>query len=191
MSTGPNWKGGKHKHNGYIFIYCPSHPFRNKDNYVFEHRLVMEQWLREHCPGHPALIEINGMKYLKSKWIPHHKNGVPDDNRIENLKLMTNSEHSSLHHKGKQVSEATKEKISLANKGRHHTDDAKKRISINLKIYIATHPDHRTNISLISKKRWGNPEYKQRLTEIQNKQPRDKMGRFMESDLDKYPMGNK
>ena len=60
------WKGGRHRcKRGYVFVYCSDHPFRNEDNHVLEHRLVMEQWLRKHNPNHPALIEIDGAKYLR------------------------------------------------------------------------------------------------------------------------------
>ena len=68
----PNWKGGKHKdYQGYIRIYKPKHPFR-KGNYVTKHRLVMEQILG---------------RYLKKGEGIHHKNGIRDDNRPQNLHL--------------------------------------------------------------------------------------------------------
>jgi len=34
---------------------------------------------------------------LRAEEIVHHINGDPKDNRIENLKLMTKSEHMKLH----------------------------------------------------------------------------------------------
>jgi len=114
-----NWKGGKKKRtDGYIFVCSPNHPFKQYKNYVFEHRLVIEQWLRTNEPDHPALIEIDGVKYLRRSWITHHINEIRSDNRIENLKLMTPHEHRSFHSKGKKN----------AMFGRHHSDETKKKI---------------------------------------------------------------
>jgi len=70
----PNWKGGRKKVNGYVHILTPDHPHTNR-NYVLEHRLVMEK-------------EIG--RYLYSWEIVHHINGIRDDNRIENLELLSN-----------------------------------------------------------------------------------------------------
>ena len=73
-SKNPCWKGGKCKNKlGYILILNHDHPFCTKGGYVLEHRLVMEQHIG---------------RYLTRKEIVHHRNGIPDDNRIKNLKLV-------------------------------------------------------------------------------------------------------
>lgn len=79
----PAWKGGRWKHKtGYIYVYAPDHPSANRDGYVLEHRLVLEQVL-----GRPLTANEHG----------HHINGVKDDNRPENLVALTKSEHHRLH----------------------------------------------------------------------------------------------
>ena len=81
-------KGGighkKKRCDGYISIYFPDHPNSNKDGYIFEHVLVMECFIGRH---------------LKNDEVVHHINHKRDDNRKENLKLMTKSEHMSFHAK--------------------------------------------------------------------------------------------
>jgi hypothetical protein len=79
----PHWSGGRFiDKNGYVYVYSPDHPFAKNYGYVFEHRLVWEQ-----C-NNACLLP----------WIAiHHKNGMRDDNRIENLEPITHSEHALLH----------------------------------------------------------------------------------------------
>ena len=71
----PNWKGGVVHCNthGYVKVRKPEHPFAN-GGYVPQHRLVMEEHLG---------------RYLTSEETVHHKNGMRDDNRLENLELWT------------------------------------------------------------------------------------------------------
>ena len=79
------WKGGRTKNkSGYILITMPDHPNASKKGLVMEHRLVMESHIG---------------RYLNKDEAVHHKNFIKDDNRIENLQLMTHSEHKSLHNK--------------------------------------------------------------------------------------------
>lgn len=75
------WKGGKTKSKGYVLIHAPGHKYASK-NYVEEHRLVMERKIG---------------RYLRTDEIVHHINGIKNDNRVENLQIMTPSEHS-IHH---------------------------------------------------------------------------------------------
>jgi len=78
-----NWKGGVIIDQfGYKQIFKPDHPFCNNGGYVREHRLVMEKHLG---------------RYLTKDEIPHHINEIKDDNRIENLELMTRPEHGKHH----------------------------------------------------------------------------------------------
>ena len=55
-------------------VFAPDHPRADKGRYVFEHVLVMEEMLG---------------RYLLPGENVHHRNGVKDDNRPENLELWT------------------------------------------------------------------------------------------------------
>jgi len=74
----PRKGGRKIADKGYILIFSPYHPFRNGGKYVLEHRLVMEKHLGRY------LVRGEGV---------HHKNGIKDDNRIENLVLFTRNKN--------------------------------------------------------------------------------------------------
>lgn len=84
-SNSPAWKGGRKNFQGYIQIYSKNHPLCPKGGYMFEHRLIFENWLRVNDPKSEFLMELNGDKYLNPKIIIHHKNNNKIDNRIENL----------------------------------------------------------------------------------------------------------
>ena len=95
-----NYKEIKKNSEGYILENARNHPFAmmGKNQLIMKHRLVMENNLKENHPDSEWLIEINGEKYLTRNCAVHHINRIKDDNRIENLQVMTISNHSKLHH---------------------------------------------------------------------------------------------
>ena len=79
----PLWTGGITKTGGYILLYAPNHP--NAPHYrISRSRLVMEKSIG---------------RYLDKSEIVHHVNRIKTDDRIENLKIVTNSEHRKIHSK--------------------------------------------------------------------------------------------
>lgn len=80
---------------GYIQVRVIDHPFRDKADFVFEHRLIAEKYLlNEENP-----IVIDGKRCLKKDYVVHHKDFDRLNNDIENLVVMLNSEHQSYHAK--------------------------------------------------------------------------------------------
>lgn len=98
-----HYKGRIRHSRGYIIVHRPNHPFADRRHRkVLEHRIVVEEHLRATDPGNPNLIEVGGELYLCPGVDVHHVNGVKDDNRIENLKVLTTAEHARLHHRLKR-----------------------------------------------------------------------------------------
>ncbi len=74
------WRGGRgYTREGYVYVWSPDHPRANCHGRVLEHRLVMEKLLG---------------RFLEPWEVVHHKNKVRDDNRPDNLELLTWSDHS-------------------------------------------------------------------------------------------------
>ena len=78
--------GNGHKHEGYVFVKRVGHPRSTKEGFVKLAVLVVEAKLGRH---------LNRQEHI------HHINGIRDDDRPENLMILTNSEHTRLHMKAK------------------------------------------------------------------------------------------
>ena len=78
-----NWRGGTVKHRaGYVLRRVPRHPkAKSANGYILEHVLVMEELLG---------------RYLLEGENVHHKNGVKDDNRPEDLELWVRPQPSGM-----------------------------------------------------------------------------------------------
>ncbi len=83
------WKGGRYttSRDKYIYVWAPDHPNAKRNGkggggYVLEHRLVMEKKIG---------------RYLTKDEDVNHINGVKDDNRLENLSLVSHFAHYEKH----------------------------------------------------------------------------------------------
>ena len=84
----PCWTGGCREidRDGYVRVYEPDHPWQ-RGRMISEHVLIMERHLN---------------RRISADEIVHHVNHDRRDNRIENLILMSRSEHSR-HHRASDV----------------------------------------------------------------------------------------
>ena len=74
--------GKSRKDSGYVLLYKPDHPNADKKGYVPEHRVIAEEKLG---------------RQLKPNEVVHHINHIKDDNRRENLQVMSMKDHKSFH----------------------------------------------------------------------------------------------
>lgn len=74
----PMWAGDSTNEKGYIRVYCKGHPRGDGRGRVFEHIVVWER---------------ANNKSLPDGWVIHHLNGIPHDNRVENLVALPSKKH--------------------------------------------------------------------------------------------------
>lgn len=93
------------KGNGliYIAVHCPDEfsSMADASGYVFEHRLVMARHI-----GRP----------LNKGECVHHKDGNTQNNKIENLELMTTGSHTSFHQLGNKIKKYERPNSIFCNK---------------------------------------------------------------------------
>lgn len=67
-----------------------------------QHRLVMEQWMREENAAPQLMEPVRGVFYLRRGIEVHHRSEKKDDNARDNLVACTRLAHRCMHH-GKPV----------------------------------------------------------------------------------------
>lgn len=67
--------------HGYVMVWEPSHPNKSFYGWQYQHRIVAESSIG---------------RYLRSDEVIHHINGVKDDNRSENLQILSPSDHNAI-----------------------------------------------------------------------------------------------
>lgn len=124
------WTGGRRvDRDGYILLWVADHPHarqsrqrvHSRAGYVLEHRLVMERVLG---------------RFLDPSEVVHHRNGVNDDNRPENLELFSsNSDHLRHELTGKcpSWSEEGRGNIRAAHVGAKRTEAQRENIRAGLR----------------------------------------------------------
>lgn len=92
-SLNPSWKGGKYiSSTGYVLVLLKKHPHKDKDGYVYEHRLVMEEHIG---------------RLLDPAEVVHHRDFNRKNNSIANLFLFPSLAAHISFHNYKQFKDAT------------------------------------------------------------------------------------
>jgi len=82
------FKTGQFKRHGYVYIFSPDHPAIKTNKYISRSRLALENKIG---------------RYLKDGEHVHHINEIRDDDRPDNLMLVTLSEHNKIHNKQQKM----------------------------------------------------------------------------------------
>lgn len=96
-----SFKGNVITLNGYLYEYCPGHPHASKTSRVRQHRLVIEHNYKLYDSKY--FETIDNWIVLKQCYDVHHINENKQDNRIDNLQIVTKSEHTAIHNLEKEI----------------------------------------------------------------------------------------
>lgn len=81
--------------------YYPEHPYCSKAGRVLKHRLIVEE--NYMLFDEKYFEKVNNIIVLKKKYKVHHKDNNHLNNNIDNLQIVTISEHSKIHNKDKLI----------------------------------------------------------------------------------------
>ena len=88
-----SFKDGETLKDKYIRVYSPDHPHCDKSGRVLKHRLIAENYLLNEYNS----VDINGIKYLSLDFAVHHLDLNKLNNNLDNLIVLTHSQHTFLH----------------------------------------------------------------------------------------------
>src|SRR5512146_2856715 len=104
--------------HGYVMELCPAHPQANIWGFVQQHRLVVERHLG---------------RFLDRKEQVHHANGDKHDNRLENLQVLTRSQHMTIHrrlYREKHFPQLSEQNVSAVLQETHNVKKAAARLGV-------------------------------------------------------------
>lgn len=84
-----------------IMVYTPNHPLADKYGRVKKHILIVEENYQRYNPD--FFFEKDGKFYLKKGFDVHHIDKNHDNNSVENLQVLTRSEHTAIHNKDREI----------------------------------------------------------------------------------------
>ena len=84
-----------------ILVYMPSHPYADKNGRIKKHRLIVEENYSNFDPKY--FIIDKDVAYLKPEYHIHHIDGNHNNNILNNLQIVTKSEHTNIHNKNKVI----------------------------------------------------------------------------------------
>jgi hypothetical protein len=96
------------KYYGYWWVQLPNKTWKREHHYVWE------------SAGNPP---------VRRGWVLHHKDENKENNALDNLELMTRSQHAKHHSKGRVVSEETREKMKAGARRRCADPEHRKHLS--------------------------------------------------------------
>jgi hypothetical protein len=109
----PNWSGGKYlTDSGYIYTLVNDHPY-SVNNYIAEHRLNVEKWMRKNNPNHEFMEIVDGFSVLRRDKIIHHRNKIKTCNDLDNLIIM---DSQATHIRWHSILDKTNDEINLFDK---------------------------------------------------------------------------
>jgi len=94
------WTGGLYK-TGTGYIRHKS-KVNDSEKFSFNHRLIVLSAILEHDQNHPFLIEVDGIKKLRTEIEVHHIDRNRSNNELSNLLAVTKFAHAQIHHRNRE-----------------------------------------------------------------------------------------